>query len=53
MPQLSQEQIQNWSLEQKDRWWLENVYRGNMPQLTFRSAITGFVLGGVLSATNL
>jgi OPT family oligopeptide transporter len=50
---LTEEQIQNWSREQKDRWWLENVYRGNMPQLTIRAAITGFFLGGVLSATNL
>ncbi|MBL8761256.1 MAG: OPT/YSL family transporter, partial [Phycisphaerae bacterium] len=51
--QLSDEQIHSWTREQKDRWWLENVFRGDMPQLTIRSAITGFVLGGVLSATNL
>jgi OPT family oligopeptide transporter len=50
---LTEEQIQSWSREEKDRWWLENVYRGEMPQLTWRSAITGFMLGGVLSATNL
>jgi uncharacterized oligopeptide transporter (OPT) family protein len=50
---LTEEQIKTWTPEQKDRWWLENVYRGNMPQLTIRSAITGFVLGGLLSATNL
>ncbi|HLO41725.1 MAG TPA: OPT/YSL family transporter [Phycisphaerales bacterium] len=50
---LSEEQIRTWTREQKDRWWLENVYRGNMPQLTLRSALTGFLLGGVLSATNL
>lgn len=41
------------SREQKDRWWLDNIFRGNMAQLTLRSAITGFLLGGVLSATNL
>jgi uncharacterized oligopeptide transporter (OPT) family protein len=51
--QLSPEQVQSMSREQKDRWWLENVYRGNMPQLTLRSALTGFALGGVLTATNL
>lgn len=51
--QLSDEQIHSWSREQKDRWWLENVFRGDMPQLTLRSAATGFALGGVLSATNL
>jgi uncharacterized oligopeptide transporter (OPT) family protein len=53
IPTLTDEQIRTWSREQKDRWWLENVYRGSMPQLTLRSAITGFVLGGLLSATNL
>ncbi len=50
---LTDEQIRTWTREQKDRWWLENVYRGSMPQLTLRSAATGFLLGGLLSATNL
>lgn len=51
--ELTEEQIRDMTVEQKDRWWLENVYRGDMPQLTLRSAATGFLLGGVLSATNL
>ena len=51
--QLTAEQVRAWSREQKDRWWLENVWRGDMPQLTLRSGLTGFLLGGVLSATNL
>ncbi|HEX7560039.1 MAG TPA: OPT family oligopeptide transporter [Usitatibacter sp.] len=51
--QLTEEQVRQWTREQKDRWWLENVYRGDMPQLTLRSAVTGFVLGGVLAATAL
>ena len=50
---LSDEQVRTWTREQKDRWWLENVYRGNMAQLTLRAALTGFFLGGILSATNL
>lgn len=50
---LTDEQIQTWTLEQKDRWWLENVYKGDMPQLTLRSALTGMIIGGVLSLTNL
>ncbi len=50
---LDDEQIRTWTRPQKDRWWLENVFRGNMPQLTIRAGITGFFLGGVLSATNL
>ncbi len=53
LPQLSEDEVRTWSPEQKDRWWLENVFRGNMPQLTVRAALTGFCLGGVLSATNL
>src|SRR6188474_1191111 len=50
---LDDEQIRTWTREQKDRWWLENVFRGEMAQLTIRSAITGFLLGGVLAATAL
>ncbi len=53
IPHLTEEQIRTWTREQKDRWWLANVWRGDMPQLTLRSAITGFMLGGFLSATNL
>ena len=51
--ELTPEQVRTLTLEQKDRWWLENVYRGNMPQLNLRSALTGMVLGGLLSLTNL
>jgi OPT family oligopeptide transporter len=51
--QLTEEQIRTWTLEQKDRWWMENVYRGEMRQLTIRSAITGALLGSILSLTNL
>lgn len=53
LPSLDDDQVRTWSREQKDRWWLAHVYRGDMPQLTLRSALTGFLLGGVLSATNL
>jgi len=51
--QLDAEQVRTWTLEQKDRWWFANVWKGDMPQLTIRSAITGMVLGGILSLTNL
>lgn len=51
--QLSEEQVATWTRLQKDQWWFDNVYRGDMPQLTIRSALTGFFLGGVLSATAL
>lgn len=51
--QLSDEQVRTMTAQEKDRWWLTNIFRGNMPQLTLRSAVTGFMLGGVLSATNL
>ncbi|MGD9789446.1 MAG: OPT family oligopeptide transporter [Phycisphaerales bacterium] len=53
IPQLTEEQIKTYTVAQKDRWWFENVFKGNMPQLTLRTAITGFILGGILSATNL
>ena len=53
LAQLTPEQTRTWTREQKDRWWLENIYRGDMPQLTIRSGVTGFLLGGVLAATAL
>jgi uncharacterized oligopeptide transporter (OPT) family protein len=51
--QLSDEQIHTWTRAQKDEWWFTNVYRGDVPQLTVRSGVTGFLLGGVLAATAL
>ena len=51
--QLDEEQVRTWTLEEKDRWWHANVWKGDMPQLTVRSAITGMMIGGVLSLTNL
>lgn len=53
IPSLTDEQVRTWTRKQKDTWWLENVYRGDMAQLTLRSGITGFILGGLLTATNL
>ena len=53
LQQLTEEQIRTWTRAQKDEWWFKNVFRGDMPQLTIRSAITGFLLGGVLAATAL
>jgi len=53
LKQLTEEQVHTMSLEEKDRWWLENCYKGDMPQLTLRSALTGMIIGGVLSVTNL
>ncbi len=51
--QLNEEQVRTWTREQKDEWWLKNVFRGDMPQLTIRSALTGALLGAVLAATAL
>lgn len=53
LAQLTEEQTRTWTREEKDRWWFENIYRGDLPQLTLRSGLTGFFLGGILSATNL
>lgn len=51
--ELTPEQIHTMTLAEKDRWWLKNVYKGDMPQLNLRSGLTGMLLGGVLSLTNL
>jgi uncharacterized oligopeptide transporter (OPT) family protein len=51
--ELTDEEVRTMTPEQKDEWWLKNVYRGDMPQLNLRSAITGMLIGGVLSLTNL
>jgi OPT family oligopeptide transporter len=53
LKQLDDEQIRTWTRAQKDEWWFREVYRGDMPQLTARSAVTGFLLGGILAATAL
>jgi uncharacterized oligopeptide transporter (OPT) family protein len=53
LQQLSETEVRTWTRAQKDRWWLDNVYRGSMAQLTLRSGLTGFLLGGVLAATAL
>jgi len=50
---LNEEQICDWSRQQKDAWRLNNVYRGDLAQLTLREGVTGFLVGGVLIATAL
>lgn len=50
---LTDEQIATWTRAQKDEWWFKNIFRGDMAQLTLRSGFTGFLLGGILSATGL
>ncbi|MGD9690655.1 MAG: OPT family oligopeptide transporter [Phycisphaerales bacterium] len=53
-PKLTPEQLASMSPEQKDEWWLKNVYQGDrMPQLTLRAVLMGGVLGMVMSAANL
>ncbi|MBN1513455.1 MAG: OPT/YSL family transporter [Phycisphaerae bacterium] len=51
--QLTDEQVRTMTVEEKDRWWLENVYQGDVRQMTVRVVICGFFLGGVLTVTNL
>ena len=51
--QLTEQQVRDWTLEQKDEWWLKNVYKGDMRQLTLRAVLTGVVLGCILTLTNL
>ncbi len=50
---LTDAQTRSWSRAQKDAWWFANVFRGDMPQLTLRSGLTGFLLGGLLACTGL
>lgn len=51
--QLTPDEVRDMTLEEKDRWWLEKVWRGNMPQLTIRSGLAGALIGGLLCLTNL
>jgi hypothetical protein len=44
--QLTDEQVRTMTVEEKDRWWLENVYQGDVRQMTPRVIICGFLLGG-------
>ena len=53
LQQLTEEQIKTWTRAEKDEWWFTKVYRGDMAQLTIRSGLTGFLLGGILAATAL
>ena len=39
--------------DQIERDWLENVYQGDVPQLTVRAVLTGMILGGILALSNL
>ena len=39
--------------EQIEADWLKNVYRGDMPQLTWRAVIMGSLLGAFMSLSNL
>ena len=38
---------------QRDEWWIHHVYQGSVVQLTGRAIAVGFLLGGLLSLTNL
>jgi len=39
--------------EEDDRLWLENVYQGDVKQLTLRAIVMGMIIGGFMSLTNL
>ncbi|MGD0518204.1 MAG: OPT family oligopeptide transporter [Thermoguttaceae bacterium] len=41
-------------IQADDRWWLENVYCGDkMRQLSVRSIVSGMLIGGLMSVSNL
>ena len=39
--------------EEREAYWYEHVYRGEVKQLTVRAVIMGMVIGGVMSVSNL
>ncbi|HOW52220.1 MAG TPA: OPT family oligopeptide transporter [bacterium] len=39
--------------EEEEQLWLDTVYQGDKPQLTVRAVVTGALLGGFMSLTNL
>src|SRR5512143_2587494 len=42
------------SVEERDREWLANIYRGDTErQLTTRAIVTGMIFGGIMSLSNL
>lgn len=41
------------SVEERDREWLETVYKGDTPQLTVRAVVAGMLFGGLMSLSNL
>jgi len=54
LPMLTPEQVATMTPEEKDAWWLKNVYRGDkMPQLTLRAVVMGGLLGMLMAASNL
>ncbi len=53
LKQLTDEQVRTLPVAEKDRWWLTEVYQGDVPQMTLRVVVVGFILGGLLSITNL
>ena len=50
---LSDDRVRSLTAEEKDRWWLENVYQGDVPQMTVRAVICGFLLRIALMADRL
>jgi hypothetical protein len=37
LQELTPEQIRTLTLEEKDRWWRDHVFKGDLPQLTIRA----------------
>lgn len=47
------EQERKLTPEEEEQRWMETVYQGDKPQLTARAVVTGILLGGFMSLTNL
>lgn len=52
-PPATPTDLQAMSPDERERYWLEHIYQPDVPQLTLRAAITGMLLGGIMSLSNL
>ena len=51
--QLNDEQVATWTRLEKDKWWFERLLAATCRSSRSARRVTGFLLGGILSATAL
>ena len=45
LKQLNEQQIRDWTLEEKDRWWFENVWKGGYAPANHSFSSDRYALG--------